>query len=292
MKKLSCFVIMPFSKTQFTLNGSEREIEAEEWLYIYENWIKKAVESYGGITCNRSPLKPGNFVKGIVNDIANSDITIADLTGGKPNVYYELGIRHALKNGTIIISQAFDNLPTDLKSYHCFEYHYLNEAHKYQEMYSKFERNIHKYISSIIEDDYSSDNPVADFLEDHDKKTKQKEKPIDSVSPDLEKNKIFGDEVVLIRDYDAGQRVLQVDEIEFIAAERAYSEIHTIHGERLLLTKSLNSILKEIRSKSIVRVHRSYAVNIKKVTKIKGNIFVIGKHEIPISESYKNTLGM
>ena len=147
MKKLTCFVIMPFSDTQSELSDGRKVIvTSKEWTYIFNEWIKKAVESYKGSTiiCKRSPLAPGNFIKGIIGDIYKSDLTIADLTGGKANVYYELGIRHTLKNGTIIISQNFLDIPSDLGSYFCYEYSYTKEGYNYEHSFSKFETELHK----------------------------------------------------------------------------------------------------------------------------------------------------
>src|SRR6266481_3601010 len=93
-----CFVIMPFSDTHHGTPPNDRKISAAQWTYIYEEWIKRAVESYPSSKwrCKRSPAQPGNFVKGIVQDLSTADLVIADLTGQRPNVYYELGIRHAL----------------------------------------------------------------------------------------------------------------------------------------------------------------------------------------------------
>lgn len=164
---MKCFTIMPFSETKIEKNEEKIIISSKEWDFIFENWIKKAIESFKEtkIECIRSETKQGNFVKGIVKDIYNSELAIVDLTGSKPNVYYELGIRHSLKLGTIIITQDFKSLPSDLKSYYCFEYTYKSESHLYKELYSNFEKALHKQIRHIFENEYSSDNPVSDFLD-------------------------------------------------------------------------------------------------------------------------------
>lgn len=164
---MKCFTIMPFSETIIKKNEEKIIISSEEWNFIFEKWIKKAVESFKEtkIECIRSETKQGNFVKGIVKDIYNSELAIVDLTGSKPNVYYELGIRHSLKLGTIIITQDFNALPSDLKSYYCFEYTYKSESHLYNEHYSNFEKALHNQIEHVFRDELSSDNPVSDFLD-------------------------------------------------------------------------------------------------------------------------------
>ena len=176
---MESFVIMPFSETTHTVEGNSISIKSEEWNHIYENWIKKAVESYPDkeIKCKRSETIQGNFVKGIIQDIYNSEIAIADLTGQKANVYYELGIRHSLRLGTIIITQDFNAVPSDLKSYYCFSYEYSDKSHLYSDYYAKFEKKLHEQINSVLNNLNNSDNPVSDYLDlKHYNQVQEKEK--------------------------------------------------------------------------------------------------------------------
>jgi hypothetical protein len=157
---------MPFSDTKHQKDGCEVITSAEEWTYIRENWFVRAIESFPDqrIKAKASELVPGNFVKDIIIDIHESEIVIADLTGQKPNVYYELGIRHALRIGTIIITQDFQHLPSDLKSYSCFPYNYPKEAHLQTKAYGRFEADLHTKIRYVIGNSQKPDSPVSDFL--------------------------------------------------------------------------------------------------------------------------------
>src|SRR5436853_572719 len=87
-RKPTCFVIMPFSETVHGVAGAETRITKRQWDYIYTHWIKKAVEAFRPTRykCKRSSAAPGNFIKGIIGDLADADLVIADLTGGKRNV--------------------------------------------------------------------------------------------------------------------------------------------------------------------------------------------------------------
>lgn len=164
---MNCFVIMPFSETKHSTEGALITISSDEWRHIYNRWIKMAVESFPDteIRCKRSETIQGNFVKGIVQEIYNSEIAIVDLTGQKPNVYYELGIRHSLRLGTIITTQDFNALPSDLKSYYCFSYNYSDKSHLYDKYYKEFEFKLHEEIRSVINNITHSDNPVSDYLD-------------------------------------------------------------------------------------------------------------------------------
>ena len=52
----------------------------------------------------------------ILKFIASSEIIIANITGRNPNVFYELGIAHALNKKVILIAEFDSDLPVDLKS--------------------------------------------------------------------------------------------------------------------------------------------------------------------------------
>jgi hypothetical protein len=91
-------------------------------------------------------------------------LVVADLTGARPNVYYELGVRHAIKTGTIIITQDFGALPSDLSNYFVFSYDYSEKDYEYDDYYARFEKHMHDTIQLWNETDDPSDNPVSDFL--------------------------------------------------------------------------------------------------------------------------------
>lgn len=111
----TCFVIMPFSAT------NQPSMRKEDWDEVFEHTFKPVVEA-AGYACTRSDPRPGNFVKDIIQSLYSAEIVLADLTGRKPNVFYELGIRHALRRGTIIVAQSVDDIPSDLRSYWCCTY--------------------------------------------------------------------------------------------------------------------------------------------------------------------------
>jgi hypothetical protein len=78
---------------------------------IYSEWIKPTVESIKyddvhPIQCHRADkiLRPEEILSHIVENLVSADLVIADLSGRNANVYYELGVRHAVNNNTILIS--------------------------------------------------------------------------------------------------------------------------------------------------------------------------------------------
>jgi len=120
MEKKNCFVIMPVSGT--TIEHTE-----EYWRDFYDNNIKSIVENHSnaGIsyTCDRLEGSYGNIIGDLVKKIIESDVVIAVLTDYNKNVLYELGMRHIVKEGTLMLLEAKQNqrikdiLPSDLQSY-------------------------------------------------------------------------------------------------------------------------------------------------------------------------------
>jgi hypothetical protein len=146
-----CFVIMPFSKTN--------SCTEEEWTRVFEDVIKPAVEA-ASYDCRRSTATRGNLIKEIIQDLDASWVVLADLTDRNPNVFYELGVRHALKDRTILIAQKRNDIPFDLHSYANHVYNWRTPQGK-----EEFAERIKALLEDVDKDPHRADNPVSDFLE-------------------------------------------------------------------------------------------------------------------------------
>ena len=99
-----------------------------------------------------------NKLKEIVQNISDANLTIADLTTQNANVYYELGIAHALLRPTIQIVQSIDDVPFDLRPYTVVTYsEHFTQA-------SKLKDELLGYIEREEGDEYNFSNPVSDTL--------------------------------------------------------------------------------------------------------------------------------
>ncbi len=116
-----CFVVMPFASTR------KPPIRRDQWEDIFRSTFKPAIEA-AGYSCARSPDVPGNFVQGIVQSLETADLVLADLTGMRPNVFYELGVRHARRVGTIMVAQDLRQVPSDLRTYWTLQYGWTTES--------------------------------------------------------------------------------------------------------------------------------------------------------------------
>jgi hypoxanthine phosphoribosyltransferase len=124
-----CFVIMP------TGGRGEYKDAIREARFIYRGIICAAIEKKFGnksdgakepivpVMIQVDELSPGAITHDIIRNIAKSDLVIVDITGGNPNVFYELGVRHTLSpSSTILMCQIGHEIPFDIGSYSCIKY--------------------------------------------------------------------------------------------------------------------------------------------------------------------------
>lgn len=100
--------------------------------------------------------RPGSFIKDILENLLNSFLVIADLTGQNPNVFYELGVRHALSPRTILIAQSMDDIPSDLREYRTIIYDTSAKGA------ADFKKRLEKFLAEIYDTPQRPDNPVLD----------------------------------------------------------------------------------------------------------------------------------
>jgi len=151
VKKKLCFVIMPFSSTN--------RCTSEQWTEIFNNVHKPAVTgSRLGYRCVRSDIRTGAFIKDILMQLNQADVVLADLTDMNPNVFYELGVRHTLKNRTILVSQTMDDVPSDLRQYGVITYKTTPNG------VVEYKKNLNNLLRDIRDNPDRADNPVSDYL--------------------------------------------------------------------------------------------------------------------------------
>ena len=155
LPKKRCFVIMPFSDTA--------SCKKDQWTEIFNATIKKVVEDPRyNYECFRACLDIGNVVKDILKNLNKADVVIADLTDRNPNVFYELGVRHALRDMTILITQSMDHVPFDLRHYALVEYDWTTENGR-----KEFKTRIHRILDLVEKEPNAPDliSPVHEYLD-------------------------------------------------------------------------------------------------------------------------------
>ena len=78
------------------------------------------------------------------------------------------------------------------------------------------------------------------------------------------------------------------EDILYIEGLKDYVKIHTFDGLKPILSlMSLKQLEENLPFDNFIRVHRSYIINIEKISSINKNRIVINKKQIPIGETYK-----
>jgi tetratricopeptide (TPR) repeat protein len=102
----SCLVLMPFN--------ADRELKRE---------IEAAIRDADFVALRIEDLSVGGLLLSPVSQaLNNARCVVADLTGRNPNVFYELGLAHAMGKPTVLITESMDDVPFDLRHMRIINY--------------------------------------------------------------------------------------------------------------------------------------------------------------------------
>jgi len=82
---------------------------------------------------------------------------------------------------------------------------------------------------------------------------------------------------------------INFNELLFAEAQRDFSKIY-LTEKNVLASFHLKMLEEMLPSKIFMRVHRSFLVNLTRISSIEGNMIYIQKHSIPIGSNYKELL--
>lgn len=103
-----CFTIMPFGG----------------WFDDYYDSIFRPAIDDAGLCPKRADdlYRPSTIVNDIWAYTRSAKLILADLTGKNPNVFYELGLAHALAKPAILVAESMNDVPFDLRALRVIEY--------------------------------------------------------------------------------------------------------------------------------------------------------------------------
>jgi hypothetical protein len=106
--KSTCFTIMPFG----------------DWFDDYYQDLYCPAIHAAGLEPKRADdlYRPSTIINDIWSYTQSAKLILADLTGKNPNVFYELGLAHALAKPAILIAESIDDVPFDLRSLRILTY--------------------------------------------------------------------------------------------------------------------------------------------------------------------------
>jgi hypothetical protein len=124
----TCFVVMPFAPP---IGGYFQN--------IYEPAIQKA--GLRAVRADADIFGTGKIIDQIWSGINASKVLVAELTTRNPNVFYELGLAHALDKPVVLVSSNEEDVPFDLKHIRVI-YYDVNDPFWGQKLIDKVAENI------------------------------------------------------------------------------------------------------------------------------------------------------
>lgn len=116
-----CFVLMPFDKPR---------TRSKPFMRVYKA-IKAAVRK-AGLKCKRSDeiFRASIIVQDVWEYINKATLVIADLTGRNANVFYEVGLSHALPKKVILLTETMSDVPFDVGHIRYIQYENTDAGRK------------------------------------------------------------------------------------------------------------------------------------------------------------------
>ena len=152
---MKAYVIMPYG-------GNDTE-KVKEYNRIFRFMIHEAVTAFdpaAEVLRQDHTGEGGHIIRNVINNIADSDLVIADLSDKNWNVAYELGLRHVMrKYGTILICNDKTELPYDINQLNIIIYPYDNWLDHVEEITEQITKSIRKAMQKE-----RSDSPVFDIF--------------------------------------------------------------------------------------------------------------------------------
>ena len=142
----TCFVIMPIGTQKVGDTSISSNDLKKKYDYIIKNAIRQADPSLEVIRADEE-VNPGSISNDIFTKLMHSKYVIADITYPNPNVFYELGIRHAISSRTILIRESDANsIPFDIS--HLRYISYTQDPGGMEELSSKLKAQFDFYDSN------------------------------------------------------------------------------------------------------------------------------------------------
>ncbi len=84
---------------------------------------------------------------------------------------------------------------------------------------------------------------------------------------------------------------IKISDIRYVEAMSEYLRIHLVDYQRpIIVLLSMKKMEERLPSRSFMRVHRSYIINLKMIQEISKNRIMLGENvEVPIGDSYRDT---
>src|SRR6476660_1089913 len=162
-----CFVLMPFGTKKDPTGGPDINFDS-----VYEQAIRPAIEAAGMDAIRADEELTGGIIqKPMFERLLLCDFAVADLTTANPNVFYELGVRHAARPATTLaIFDKHQSLPFDIGHLRSLPYD-LGKKNRFSAKEASALRSALKrrltQLRKVAREDAASDSPLFQLLQDY-----------------------------------------------------------------------------------------------------------------------------
>jgi hypothetical protein len=160
-----CFVLMPFGKKK-DLEGATIDFDA-----VYSEIIRPAVEAAGLLAIRADEELTGGVIhKPMFERLILCEYAVADLTLANANVFYELGLRHAVRrHSTVNIFAEGSSLPFDVAPLRAMPYKLENSRPlQAEESKEQLLKRLQEARRAATEDPQAAtDSPLYQLVEDY-----------------------------------------------------------------------------------------------------------------------------
>lgn len=146
-----CFFIAPIGDDDSEIR--KRSDEVRDWI------VKPAAEAASSLTTVRADDvgEPGQITAQAVQHCLKAKAAVADLTGGNPNVYYELSVRHGALLPVVLIAEGGTELPFDISQSRVIFFDHANLSSS-----NKAKESLRVQIEASLTG--TPDNPISDGM--------------------------------------------------------------------------------------------------------------------------------
>jgi len=250
-KIVECFVIMPFSDS-----GNDRN--EEYWSNFFEKFLKNPIENKSfSVPSNyndssvqvkfkvfRHERSSGPTISEIIPKIIDTELILVVLTDLKPNVIYELGIRHALKHGTILaikksVIKSFKEKFTNLSAYTLLEY----EDYDSEDFIKQFEGIVNKGLPVKL----WQDSEVVNYSNSRKRQDAEKKPIFDKLTSKFSDLKIKQIELEILWLDNYSETIAPIIAFLLKKGANVTFSVNTPHFEYYLKTKKFDVIISDMR---------------------------------------------
>ncbi len=152
LEEKTCFFIAPIGDA-----GSEVRLHSDNMRFV----VEQALSDMGFVVQRADDISEGGMItRQIIDRIVKAKLVVADMTGGNPNVYYEMAVRHVSRKPIIHIIREGETPPFDNKDVRPV---FVNL--KRLESINTAVENIAEQAHQVLDPKWEAANPIVDSLD-------------------------------------------------------------------------------------------------------------------------------